>query len=1766
MPDIDLSFLTKSNDQLTATADELKLITDALDALGTKQPELVALANAFGVTYTQVDLLTKSLGITSTQTIAAVTAMEALKTSGASASEQFTGLVKNLKLSEEQLRGLSAGVSDLATKTPGINALSEAFAGLFLIQKAEAFKAAVLDSIKVFENLNAQLKTVLGTQAAADAAFIGIQKFAATTPFALTEVTQSFIQLKQRGVQPTTEALKSFGDIATSQGRSLDQLTQAVLGATQDRFERLREFGITASSAGDKVNFSFQGVNKTFQKTPEGITKGIIELGKLQGVAGGMAQKADTLSGALINLGDNQDRLTNDVGKFVVGPATALIKAANSVVDTFYEMNPAMQATILAVGSLGTAFVLAVGAITAFKAAGIAASLSQAKEAIALTVTQGSTAALTATKIAANIVQVLYTKAIGGTTVALEAETVAAGEAAAATLLAVGPFVAVAAAVAVLVGSYANLTEEQGQAAADGRTLEANLSAITAGTLRRKEASEAAAKSETDENTAKIESLKTQEQRLQELADQDLEFRAQFKKSAEERINGFTKVLEFLINPGARFVALTDGSASIVEKIFGSDSTIGQAAKKLDDKVKASLPSIAQTLKEGDLSAAFKETTADTEKLRSKLEELRKTPGGLGKVSIQEADALSKAYASQIDAVSKIVPKDAEQAKQKAKLIETLKSEQEEVNGVNKLLLEQQQRLGIVGPAVQQYAAEVKQALERIGKGIADESIAKKVVDTTKKQFEAGFIDEATANKQLAAVKNYQSVSAAVQEEAGAEILNNTKQRYKEEQNLLEVSIKAKQALATQEIQTQGETGVQVAELQQQVTDSKIEGAKETLNIEESSGRKNSKAYKEAAHELLLLTIEADNNRFNVQLSKAKEADERLALQTRKSAQVIAAATTKSATAGQQATLDALKTGNKDLAQAEGEATAASKQQQKANLADQIDLKRKQVDELSKATTKDGKLKAVDAANELLKLQSEQAQNEIDIIKTTEANKTGEIERAQAKRKALTERASGGKSAAVAKEELAAVQAGFASRASLDAAAATKRIAIERNDLAQSRQLLLEKVKQIQEGVAAGTISREKGAKDIIQLQTDLAKSEEDIAKKSLEAVTQVEQAKLAVIRENLQRQQALIDNRAAKSNQSDSAKALADYKAGNKNIATADAELAVKQFDTTHRQTADKAKALEKQLADIKVAVKAGTLTRDEGRQQELAAETQLQQALDELHKGDLAGVQEQIDLRNKLIEAEAKSENDRILSLQAQSDASLAKLSLANSRNLGQAKAEIERRQQEATASFAEQTSRLALESAKRREDAIGKLIGSGKLVGKEAEEQKLNAATGRFKAEAKLIQQQSDLEQLRIKQTSDRRQEAFEIELRKRQLILEQVKGAGQKEVELLKQQKELVSARDKLESARSNAISVALSGRRQELELQQKIADKEGDKEKSERLGLQIKQLDVDASRAQRDEIERQFSIKEAELAIDIRSKQIAADQLLLEKEYTVLQDKQALAQAILTGKSKEEVALLAQKLGFSEQGVELAKGNKENVGTLGDLQKQSLGLEKGSALSKNAQDQQSKQTDLNIAQGNNSVAQIDNSTKGITAAGTGDILSTIGSSAGAASTGLTTFSDNLTKSADSAKSFIDALTAASERLGLPNTQASNSSSAPPRKLAVGGSVVAGETAMVGEIGPELVTFGSAAHVWTASMTDRILGNQAGELVNNARAADGKQDNGSVVAELKSVRGLLKAALANAGRNVAEVHAVNNNDQAVELALQLLRTSRRQAFGG
>ena len=56
-----------------------------------------------------------------------------------------------------------------------------------------------------FESLKTSLTTSLeGSSQAAEAAFKNIEKFAASTPFALEEVTRAFITLKNMGLDPST--------------------------------------------------------------------------------------------------------------------------------------------------------------------------------------------------------------------------------------------------------------------------------------------------------------------------------------------------------------------------------------------------------------------------------------------------------------------------------------------------------------------------------------------------------------------------------------------------------------------------------------------------------------------------------------------------------------------------------------------------------------------------------------------------------------------------------------------------------------------------------------------------------------------------------------------------------------------------------------------------------------------------------------------------------------------------------------------------------------------------------------------------------------------------------------------------------------------------------------------------------------------------------------------------------------------------------------------------------------------------------------------------------------------------------------------------------------------------------------------------------------------------------------------------------------------------------------------------------------------------
>ncbi|MFC7347301.1 hypothetical protein ACFQO9_11290 [Chryseobacterium zhengzhouense] len=225
-----------------------------------------------------------------------------------------------------QLGGAGTAISSLLPQVAG--ALSIAALGNDIYQ-----------TTKKFEGYVQTLKNAYGSSVKAQGAFDKIQQFAAKTTFGVDELTASFIKLKNRGFDPTTEELTKMGDFTSSLGKSMDQYVEALLDAQTGEYERLKEFGIKAKTTGDMVTFSFRGIEKQVKKTDqEAIRNAIISFGELKGVVGAMAGQATTMEGKISNLGDTWDYTMNIMGKSGKGFMTDMIDLANDLLSAFNDL------------------------------------------------------------------------------------------------------------------------------------------------------------------------------------------------------------------------------------------------------------------------------------------------------------------------------------------------------------------------------------------------------------------------------------------------------------------------------------------------------------------------------------------------------------------------------------------------------------------------------------------------------------------------------------------------------------------------------------------------------------------------------------------------------------------------------------------------------------------------------------------------------------------------------------------------------------------------------------------------------------------------------------------------------------------------------------------------------------------------------------------------------------------------------------------------------------------------------------------------------------------------------------------------------------------------------------------------------------------------------------------------------------------------------------------------------------------------------------
>jgi hypothetical protein len=215
--------------------------------------------------------------------------------------------------------GLKRELAKATTSLNGFNSkmagVGKMIAGAFTVGAVIGIGKAIFNTTAEFEKFNAVLTNTFGNAAAAKAVMSDITTFAAKTPFQVDELTQSFVKLANQGFVPTMAEMTKLGDLAASQGKSFNQLTEAIIDAQTGEFERLKEFGVRASKQGDKVMFTFKGVKTQVDFTNASIRDYILSLGEAEGVSGGMEAISKTMGGGLSNLTDAFTQLAAAIGQ-----------------------------------------------------------------------------------------------------------------------------------------------------------------------------------------------------------------------------------------------------------------------------------------------------------------------------------------------------------------------------------------------------------------------------------------------------------------------------------------------------------------------------------------------------------------------------------------------------------------------------------------------------------------------------------------------------------------------------------------------------------------------------------------------------------------------------------------------------------------------------------------------------------------------------------------------------------------------------------------------------------------------------------------------------------------------------------------------------------------------------------------------------------------------------------------------------------------------------------------------------------------------------------------------------------------------------------------------------------------------------------------------------------------------------------------------------------------------------------------------------------
>lgn len=289
------------------------------------------------------------------------------------------------------------------------------------------------------ESYLTNFKVMLGNEELAAAKISELRKMAASTPFALSDLTEGTQTLLQFGIaaDDTTDVLKQLGDISLGNADKLQTLVRAYGKMSSAQKVTLENVNMMIDAGFNPLNQICEATGESMSDLYKRISDGRVSFEELQYAVqaatseggqfyNGMLEASQTFSGRMSTLKDNVAALTGELTSGLFAALGDLVVKLNDVVTSFLDSDEKMAQLKDTIG-IATSVVAAAGAaFLAYKGYVALATAAEVAHTVATTAMTAANAAAEAGATGLALAQAALNAVISANPVALLVSALAA--------------------------------------------------------------------------------------------------------------------------------------------------------------------------------------------------------------------------------------------------------------------------------------------------------------------------------------------------------------------------------------------------------------------------------------------------------------------------------------------------------------------------------------------------------------------------------------------------------------------------------------------------------------------------------------------------------------------------------------------------------------------------------------------------------------------------------------------------------------------------------------------------------------------------------------------------------------------------------------------------------------------------------------------------------------------------------------------------------------------------------------------------------------------------------------------------------------------------------------------------------------------------------------------------------------------------------------------------------------------------------------------